>query len=61
MHLALACKKSKFNILPKAHLRGYSKFTTFCFAVRAIFSLFATFVGAPFCFAHSNPRDKSRG
>ncbi len=61
MHLALACKKPKIDILPKAHLRGHSKFATFCFAVRAIFSLFATFVGAPFCFAHSNPRDKSRG
>ncbi len=33
----------------------------FYFAVRAVFSLFAAFVVAPFCFVHSNPRDKSRG
>ncbi len=41
--------------------RNSWKFAIFCCAVRAMFLLFATFVDAPFCFAHSNPRDKSRG
>ncbi len=54
-------QKSLFDIHHSAIGIPLWKFATSCVAVRAVFSLLATFVDAPFCFAHSNPRDKSRG